>query len=267
MRSIIRFSFPDECSSPRVDAVPKRHAPTHGLRAAPGNEGSKMINLLSHLSHVEITSPDVEASVEFYEEQVGLRVVDRDRRQGLPALLGRLLRTTASSSPGDRAVAGHDGVAHHQPRGPRRGRAARRGRRHAGEWSEPAPAAAARTVHGPVGPHDRPRTGTSSSTRPTTRRVDLPRPPRERSERRRRAAPARPRHDRRMRRHGVRAWYHDVLGFRIMAYTELDEAPITVFSVMTTNEKSHDLGVVLDSSSARAASTTTRSGSTPARSC
>ena len=40
-----------------------------------------------------------------------------------------------------------------------------------------------------------------------------------------------------------------MLGFRIMAYTELDEAPITVFAVITTNEKSHDLGVVLDGSS------------------
>ena len=45
------------------------------------------------------------------------------------------------------------------------------------------------------------------------------------------------------------AWYSDVLGFRIMAKTILDEAPISVFSVLTTNEKSHDLGVVLDGSS------------------
>ena len=45
------------------------------------------------------------------------------------------------------------------------------------------------------------------------------------------------------------AWYGDVLGFRFMARTELDEAPISVFSVLTTNEKSHDLGVVLDGSS------------------
>ena len=36
-----------------------------------------MIKLLSHLSYVEITSPDVEASVNFYENQVGLTVVDR----------------------------------------------------------------------------------------------------------------------------------------------------------------------------------------------
>ena len=45
------------------------------------------------------------------------------------------------------------------------------------------------------------------------------------------------------------AWYNEVLGFRIMAKTILDEAPISVFSVLTTNEKSHDLGVVLDGSS------------------
>jgi catechol 2,3-dioxygenase len=43
-------------------------------------------------------------------------------------------------------------------------------------------------------------------------------------------------------------WYTEVLGFRFMARTVLDEAPISVFSVLTTNEKSHDLGVVLDGS-------------------
>ncbi len=48
---------------------------------------------------------------------------------------------------------------------------------------------------------------------------------------------------------GFCEWYNRVLDFRIMAYTVLDEAPITVFGVLTTNEKSHDLGVVLDSSS------------------
>ena len=44
-------------------------------------------------------------------------------------------------------------------------------------------------------------------------------------------------------------WYVEVLGFRFMARTVLDEAPISVFSVLTTNEKSHDLGIVLDGSS------------------
>jgi catechol 2,3-dioxygenase len=42
-----------------------------------------------------------------------------------------------------------------------------------------------------------------------------------------------------------------VLGFRVMAYTDLEDAPVTVFSVLTTNEKSHDLGIVIDTSEAR----------------
>ncbi|AZG46226.1 VOC family protein [Gordonia insulae] len=48
---------------------------------------------------------------------------------------------------------------------------------------------------------------------------------------------------------GFCEWYAEVLDYRIMGYTELDDAPITVFGVLTTNEKSHDLGVVLDTSS------------------
>ncbi len=38
-------------------------------------------------------------------------------------------------------------------------------------------------------------------------------------------------------------WYRDALGFRFMGYTVLDHDPkVTVFGVLTTNEKSHDLG-------------------------
>jgi catechol 2,3-dioxygenase len=37
-----------------------------------------MIKLLSHLAHIEVTAPDVEASVKFYEEQVGLTVFGRE---------------------------------------------------------------------------------------------------------------------------------------------------------------------------------------------
>ena len=49
---------------------------------------------------------------------------------------------------------------------------------------------------------------------------------------------------------GFADWYADALGFRIMARTYLDEAPVNVFTVLTTNEKSHDLGIVKDTSSA-----------------
>lgn len=46
-------------------------------------------------------------------------------------------------------------------------------------------------------------------------------------------------------------WYSEVLGFRAMAFQDLDDAPVTVFGVLTTNEKSHDLGIVIDTSDAR----------------
>ncbi len=43
-------------------------------------------------------------------------------------------------------------------------------------------------------------------------------------------------------------WYSEVLGFRIMAHTTLEQGGVSVFSVITTNEKSHDLGIVRDGS-------------------
>jgi catechol 2,3-dioxygenase len=46
---------------------------------------------------------------------------------------------------------------------------------------------------------------------------------------------------------GDSEWYRDNLGFRFMEYTGLDENPdLVVFSMVTTNEKSHDLGLVVD---------------------
>jgi catechol 2,3-dioxygenase len=42
-------------------------------------------------------------------------------------------------------------------------------------------------------------------------------------------------------------WSRDTLGFRFMAYNQLDQAPNpVVFGVLTTNEKSHDLGMGAD---------------------
>jgi catechol 2,3-dioxygenase len=46
---------------------------------------------------------------------------------------------------------------------------------------------------------------------------------------------------------GDSEWYRDVLGYRFMEYTGLDDDPdLIVFSMVTTNEKSHDLGLVID---------------------
>jgi len=47
-------------------------------------------------------------------------------------------------------------------------------------------------------------------------------------------------------------WYRDTLGFRFMSMTSLEDDPdTTVFGVVTTNEKSHDLGLSIDLSEIR----------------
>jgi catechol 2,3-dioxygenase len=48
-------------------------------------------------------------------------------------------------------------------------------------------------------------------------------------------------------------WYRDTLAYRFMEWTALDEdhPDLCVFSMVTTNEKSHDLGLTLDLSSVR----------------
>lgn len=49
---------------------------------------------------------------------------------------------------------------------------------------------------------------------------------------------------------GDAKWYRDTLGYRFTEYTGLDEHPdVIVFAMVTTNEKSHDLGLGGDRSS------------------
>lgn len=43
-------------------------------------------------------------------------------------------------------------------------------------------------------------------------------------------------------------WYRDTLGYTFTEYTVLDEADVPVFSMLTNNEKSHDLGLIIDQS-------------------
>ena len=45
--------------------------------AASNPEGLQVETPLSHLAHLEITTPDVEASARFYEEKFGMRIIDR----------------------------------------------------------------------------------------------------------------------------------------------------------------------------------------------
>ena len=209
-----------------------------------------MITLLSHLSYLELATPDVEASVRFYEEQVGLRVQSRANGKvylrswgdyynyslviaegAEPALNVMAWRTTSAEALDDAARRIEDaGVT--------------------GEWIAEG--------HG----HGRSYrfTGPYGHTMELFWEVEKYRAPDELAS----VFPDRPE---KRSKHAVgprqldhvtiatsdvdafAAWYSEVLGYRVMAKTVLDEAPISVFSVLTTNEKSHDLGVVLDSSS------------------
>ena len=95
------------------------------------------------------------------------------RRQGLPALLGRLLPLQRRGRSRRRAVAGHGRVAHLQRRGARSGGEGRRGRRHRGRVVRRPRDRPRLPLHRPVGSHADPALGRrarTTSPRATTRR-------------------------------------------------------------------------------------------------
>jgi len=207
-----------------------------------------MIKLLSHLSYVTITTPDVEASVDFYVNRVGLTVVDRVDGAVYLRCWGDYYAYSVVVIPGDepslQTMAWRTSSAEALEEAVRRVEAAGIH----GEWVEPHKIGRAYRFTGPWG-HS--MTLHWDVTRHVAAPVEASIYP-DRPEKRSTVAGAPRQLD-----HVTIAcsdvdafaqWYNEVLGFRIMARTLLDEAPLSVFSVLTTNEKSHDLGVVLDGS-------------------
>jgi catechol 2,3-dioxygenase len=209
-----------------------------------------MIKLLSHLSYVAITSPDVEASVEFYKNQVGLIEVDRADGAVYLRCWGDYYAYSVVVVPGDEPALST--MAWRTTSEEALDEAARRieAAGSAGEWVDVPQIGRAYRFIGPWGHsmtlhwdvtrhHD--TTGEAASIYPDrpSRRSKVAGAPRQLDH----VTIATSDVD------AFAAWYNEVLGFRIMARTVLDEAPVSVFSVLTTNEKSHDLGVVLDGSS------------------
>ena len=208
-----------------------------------------MIKLLSHLSYVAITTPDVEASVKFYEDNVGLQVVDRIDGRVYLRCWGDYYRYSLVIVPGEEpaldAMAWRTSSAEALEQAAKQVEAAGR----TVEWFDGPSIGRAFSFVGPWGhrmtlhwdaEHYRETSGDRASIYPDrpTRRSRFAGAPRQLDH----VTVATSDVD------GFAKWYNDVLGFRIMARTVLDEAPISVFSVLTTNEKSHDLGVVLDGS-------------------
>jgi catechol 2,3-dioxygenase len=206
-------------------------------------------HLLSHLGHVEIATPDITASTRFYVEQFGLRVIhEADGRvylrcwgdyytyslvlvEGPEPALVRMAWRTASPEALDEAAARIEAAGI------------------TGEWTTGTPGIG--RAYEFTGPYGHPMRlfydVEKFAAEPEFRSVYPDRPER------RSAHAGAPRFldhvtvatsDVR----GFCAWYSETLGYRTMAFTDLEEAPITVFGVLTTNEKSHDLGVVLDTS-------------------
>ncbi len=208
-----------------------------------------MIKLLSHLAHIEITTADVERSVSFYEEQVGLRVFARDGGKVYLRCWGDYYNYSLVISHGDAPTLA--AMAWRTSSKEALDEAARRIEAEGIDvvWSD-SRLSLGRSFRfvGPYG-HTMELFWDVEKFAATGERASIyP----DRPERRSRDAVA-PRQldhvtvassDVR----GFADWYARVLGFRIMAHTVLDEAPVDVFTVITTNEKSHDLGIVLDGS-------------------
>ncbi|GGF30486.1 VOC family protein [Subtercola lobariae] len=205
--------------------------------------------LLAQIAYLEITSPNVEESVAFYTEKFGLRVVDRLDGKAYLRCWGDYYRYSLVISEGPDAALATMAWRTHSDSALEALVESVEATGTTGTWSESGHA------HGRayefVGPYGHSMTLLweidGYEAEPGFESIYPDRPERRSSHS---AAP-------RFLDHvtvaasdvsGFAAWYADTLGFRIMANTLLDEAPINVFSVLTTNEKSHDLGVVLDTS-------------------
>lgn len=209
-----------------------------------------MEKLLAHLAHLEISSTDLDASAKFYEDHFGMRIVDREPDAVYLRCWGDYYRYSLVVRKG--AVASLTQMAWRTSSVEALEVAAERVQNAGvkGTWSEGGNGYGQAFEF--VGPYGHPMRliweldryeaedefASTYPDRPEKRSLHA-------------AAP-------RFLDHvtiassdvdGFAEWYRDVLGFRLMARTQLDDTAVSVFSVLTTNEKSHDLGIVLDHSS------------------
>ncbi|WP_291039831.1 VOC family protein [Herbiconiux sp.] len=208
-----------------------------------------MKKLLGHIAHLEITAPDAEKSANFYVERFGMRIVDRRGDRIYLRCWGDYYRYSLVIAPGAEASLATMAwrVDYSEALDELVGRLDERGI--SGVWRDDLPAVG--RAYEFVGPFGHSMT-LFWEVEPFTTDPEFASVYPDRPERRavHGAAP-------RFLDHvtvastdveGFAAWYSEALGFRVMAKTYLDHAPVNVFTVLTTNEKSHDLGIVLDTS-------------------
>ncbi|WP_375386822.1 VOC family protein [uncultured Amnibacterium sp.] len=209
-----------------------------------------MIKLLSHLSFVTLTAPDVAASVRFYEEQVGLTVTDRIGEDVYLRCWGDYYRYSLVISPGPEASLATMAWRASSAEALEAAAKAVEDAGVTGTWAELHAVGRAFTFTGPFG-HSMTLHWDAEHFHGTGDQASVyPDRPARRS--RHIGAPRQLDHvtvaasdvD------AFAAWYSEVLGFRLMARTIIPPmGPQSIFSVVTTNEKSHDLGVLADRSS------------------
>jgi catechol 2,3-dioxygenase len=204
--------------------------------------------LISQLAHVELLTPTIDDSARFFTDVMGLDETGRDDTSVYLRCWGDFATYSVQLTEAPQPAVGHIGWRTHGPDALERA-IARVEEAGAGEgWSE------GQRGHGPAYRFRGPGGHLHELFWEVERYAASPQT--------RSAFPARPqKHAPR----GVAArqldhitvnarnpyedseWYRDTLGFRFMEYTALDENPdLIVFSMVTTNEKSHDLGIVID---------------------
>lgn len=208
-----------------------------------------VIKLLAHIAHLEVSTPDVEKSVRFYETEMGLRVVDRadgkvflrcwgdyDHHslvisEGPETTLVRMAWRTSSADALEEAARRVEGAGVE-------GRWKDAAEHHGRSYEFTGPYGHVMELYWEVEPYVAPPEFASRIPDRPERRAPNGVGPRFLDHVTIAASDVR----------GFAEWHRDVLGFRIMAFTDADQAPVTIFGVLTTNEKSHDLGIVRDSS-------------------
>ena len=205
--------------------------------------------LIAHLAHVEVFSPKPEESLAFYTDVLGL---ERTEEQGPSAYLrgwGEWDHHSLVLTEGERPGLGHIGwrmlSSEHLERAVARVKEAGA----EGEWIH------ASVGHGPAFSYQGPGGHRHELFWETERYVApqelrSPYPNRPQAYRPRGIAPRQIDHVTVMSADPLADayWFRDALGFTFTEYTVLDEADIPVFSMLTNNEKSHDLGMVIDQS-------------------
>ena len=204
--------------------------------------------LISQLAHVELLTPTLDESLRFFTEVLGLDQTERDGSSIYLRCWGDFATYTVQLTEGPQPALGHIGWRAEGPDSLERA-VARLEQAGVGEgWSE------GQRGHGPAFRYRGPGGHVQELfweverySAPADKRSAFPARPQKHSPRG--AAPRQLDHItvNTHRPYEDSEWYRDTLGYRFMEYTALDDNPdLIVFSMVTTNEKSHDLGLVID---------------------